>query len=102
MPLDPSDPHDLRPTDEAAIETAHLALDGLSGEDSVRKAVDILKKTDGVTEVHGETAAGTITVTFDAAKRTSPRCTTPCSKAATTPRARRRIDPAAGVRKRVG
>ena len=72
MPLDPSDPHDLRPTDEAAIETAHLAVDGLSGEDSVKKAVDILKNTDGVTEVHGQTAAGIITVTFDARKTHVP------------------------------
>ena len=72
MALDPSDPHDLRPTEEAAIETAHLAVDGLSGEDSVKKAVDILKKTDGVTEVHGQTAAGIITVTFDARKTHVP------------------------------
>ena len=72
MALDPSDPHDLRPTDEAAIETAHLAVDGLSGEDSVQKAVDILKNTDGVTEVHGQTAAGVITVTFDARKTHVP------------------------------
>ncbi len=72
MALDPSDPHDLRPTDEAAIETAHLAVDGLSGEDSVKKAVDILKKTDGVMEVHGQTAAGIITVTFDARKTHVP------------------------------
>ncbi len=72
MPLDPSDPHDLRPTDEAAIETAHLAVDGLSGEDSIKKAVDILKNTDGVTEVHGQTAAGVITVTFDARKTHVP------------------------------
>ena len=72
MPLDPSDPHDLRPTEEASIETAHLAVDGLSGEDSVRKAVGILKGVDGVTEVHGQTAAGIITVTFDARKTHVP------------------------------
>ena len=49
MTLDPSDPHDLRPTEEAAIETAHLAMDGLTEEDSVPKVVAILKKVDGVT-----------------------------------------------------
>ena len=72
MPLDPSDPHDLRPTEEAAIETAHLAVDGLTDQDSVQKVVDILKKVDGVTEVHGQNAAGTVTVTFDARKTHVP------------------------------
>ena len=72
MTLDPSDPHDLRPTDEAAIETAHLAMDGFSGEDSVQKVIDILKKVDGVKEAHGEVASGIITVTFDARKTHVP------------------------------
>ena len=72
MSLDPSDPHDLRPTDEAAIETAHLAVDGLHDDDSVQKAVGILKKVDGVKEVHGVPASGIITVTFDARKTHAP------------------------------
>lgn len=72
MSLDPSDPHDLRPTEEAAIETAHLAVDGLTEADSVQKAVDTLKKVDGVQEVHGVPASGIITVTFDARKTHVP------------------------------
>ncbi len=72
MELDPSDPHDLRPTEEAAIETAHLAVDGLAEQDSVAKVVDILKKVDGVKEVHGQNAAGMVTVTFDARKTHVP------------------------------
>ncbi len=71
-PLDPSDPHDLRSTDEAAIEIAHLAVDGFSDDDSVKKVVDVLKKVDGVQEVHGEVASGMITVTFDARKTHVP------------------------------
>ena len=71
-PLDPSDPHDLRPTEEAAIETAHFATDGLTEEDSVQKVVDVLKAVDGVQEVHGEVASGMITVTFDARKTHVP------------------------------
>ena len=72
MPLDPSDPHDLRSTDEASIETAHLAMDGLSEEDSVQKVIAILKKVDGVREVHGTPASGIVTVTFDARKTHVP------------------------------
>ena len=72
MSLDPSDPHDLRPTEEAAIETAHLAVDGLTEEDSVKKAVEILKKVAGVQEAHGVPASGIITVTFDARKTHVP------------------------------
>ena len=72
MSLDPSDPHDLRPTEEAAIETAHLAVDGLTQQDSVQKVVDTLKSVDGVQEVHGEVASGIITVTFDARKTHVP------------------------------
>ena len=72
MPLDPADPHDLRPTEEAAIETAHLAMDGLTSEDSIAHVVDMLKKVDGVQEVHGENASGVITVTFDARKTHVP------------------------------
>ncbi len=70
--LDPADPHDLRPSKEAAIETAHLAVDGLTEQDSVQKAVDALKAVDGVQEVHGEVASGMITVTFDARKTHVP------------------------------
>ncbi len=72
MTLDPADPHDLRPTEEAAIETAHLAMDGFTGEDSVQKVVEILKRVDGVREVHGEVASGMITVVFDARKTHVP------------------------------
>ncbi len=72
MPLDPADPHDLRPTEEAAIETAHLAMDGLTQEDSVTHVVEMLKKVDGVHEVHGENASGVVTVTFDARKTHVP------------------------------
>ena len=72
MSLDPSDPHDLRPTEEAAIETAHLAVDGLTEADSVKEAVGILKKVDGVREVNGVPASGIITVTFDARKTHVP------------------------------
>ena len=72
MTLDPSDPHDLRPTEEAAIETAHIATDGLHEEDSVQKAVDILKQVNGVLEAHGEVASGIITVKFDARKTHVP------------------------------
>ena len=72
MSLDPSDPHNLEPVAEAAIETAHLALDGLTDEDSVQKAVAVLKKVDGVTEVHGVPASGIVTVTFDARKTHVP------------------------------
>ena len=72
MPLDPSDPHDLRPTEEAAIETANLAMDGLTAEDSVRKVVDILKGVDGVHDAHGVPASGIVTVTFDARKTHVP------------------------------
>ncbi len=72
MSLDPSDPHDLRPTDEAAIETANLAVEGLTAEDSVQEAVGILKKVDGVREVHGVPASGLLTVTFDARKTHVP------------------------------
>ncbi len=64
--MDPSDPHDLRNTAEAAIETAHLALDGSGAQDSIAKAVDLLKAVKGVREVHGENASGILTVTFDA------------------------------------
>ena len=72
MSLDPSDPHDLRPTEEAAIETAQIATDGLHEEDSVQKAVDILKGVEGVLEAHGEVASGIITVKFDARKTHVP------------------------------
>ena len=72
MSLDPSDPHDLRATEEAAIETAHIATDGLTEEDSVQKVVETLKAVDGVKEVHGEVASGIITVTFDARKTHVP------------------------------
>ena len=72
MSLDPADPHDLRPTDEAAIETVHLAMDGLTKEDSVAHVVAMLKKMDGVQEAHGETASGIITITFDARKTHIP------------------------------
>lgn len=72
MSLDPSDPHDLRPTEEAAIETAHLAVDGFTEQDSVQKVVEILKNIDGVHEAHGEVASGIITVTFDARKTHVP------------------------------
>ncbi len=72
MSLDPSDPHDLRPTEEAAIETAHLAVDGLTEKDSVQKAVDVLKQVDGVQDVHGEKGGGVISVTFDARKTHVP------------------------------
>ena len=72
MSLDPSDPHDLRPTDEAAIETAQLALDGLTEQDSVQKVIDILKKVNGVQDAHGVPASGIVTVTFDARKTHVP------------------------------
>ncbi len=72
MPLDPSDPHDLRPTEEASIETAHLVMDGLTAQDSVQKVVDILKKIDGVQDAHGVPASGIVTVTFDARKTHVP------------------------------
>ena len=72
MTLDPSDPPDLRPTEEAAIEPAHLAMDGLSEQDNVQKVIDILKAVDGVQEVHGTPANGMVTVTFDARKTHVP------------------------------
>ena len=72
MPLDPSDPHDLRPTEEAAIETASLAMDGLNAEDSVQKVVDVLKQVEGVQDAHGVPASGIVTVTFDARKTHVP------------------------------
>ena len=72
MPLDPADPHDLRPTEEAAVETAHLAMDGLTEQDSVQKVIDILKKVDGVQDAHGVPASGIVTVTFDARKTHVP------------------------------
>lgn len=72
MALDPSDPHDLRPTEEASIETAHLAMDGLTAEDSVAKVVNILQQVDGVQEAHGVAASGIVTVTFDARKTHVP------------------------------
>ena len=72
MSLDPSDPHDLRPTEEAAIETAHLAVEGLTEHDSVQEALGILKKVNGVREATGEPASGIITVTFDARKTHVP------------------------------
>lgn len=72
MSLDPSDPHDLRPTEEAAIETAHLAVDGLHEEDSVRKVVEVLRQVDGVQHAEGVPASGIITVTFDARKTHVP------------------------------
>ena len=72
MSLDPSDPHDLRPTDEATIETAHIATDGLTEQDSVDKVVNTLKGVDGVLEVQGEVASGIITVKFDARKTHVP------------------------------
>jgi hypothetical protein len=72
MSLDPSDPHDLRPTDEASIETVHLAMDGLTRDDSVQHAVEVLRKMVGVQDVHGENASGIITVVFDARKTHVP------------------------------
>ncbi len=72
MTLDPSDPHNLRPTDEAAIETVHLAMDGLTREDSVAHVVEILKQLDGVHDAHGQNANGIITITFDARKTHVP------------------------------
>ncbi len=72
MSLDPADPHDLRPTDKAAIETAQLAMDGLTEADNVQKVVDILQAVDGVQEVHGTPASGMVTVTFDARKTHVP------------------------------
>ena len=69
---DPADPYDLRPTEQAAIETARLAMDGFGDENSIQKAIGILKKIDGVQEAHGEAAAGIITVTFDARKTHVP------------------------------
>jgi copper chaperone CopZ len=64
--MEPSDPHDLRNTEEAAIETAHLEIEGSGEQDSVTKAIGVLKKVEGVREVHGENASGIVTVTFDA------------------------------------
>jgi copper chaperone CopZ len=64
--LDPSDPHDLRNTEEAAIETALLEIEGAQKGDSVAKAVAVLKGVKGVREVHGENASGIVTVKFDA------------------------------------
>ena len=72
MSLDPADPHDLRSTDEAAIETVQLAVDGLTEKDSVARVADILKQVDGVSDVHGQNASGMITVTFDARKTHVP------------------------------
>ena len=72
MPLDPADPHDLRPTEEAAIETAQLAMDGLTEQDSVQRVIDILKNVDGVQDAHGVPASGIVTVTFDARKTHVP------------------------------
>ncbi len=72
MMLDPSDPHDLRPTEEASIETVHLAMDGLTREDSVPRVVELLKAMDGIQEVHGENASGIVTVIFDARKTHVP------------------------------
>ena len=72
MPLDPADPHDLRPTEEASIEIANLAMDGLTEQDSVQTVVDILKKVDGVQDAHGVPANGIVTVTFDARKTHVP------------------------------
>ena len=72
MPLDPSDPHDLRPTEQASIETIHLAMDGLTEKDSVAHVVEMLKKMDGVQDAHGANASGIITVTFDARKTHAP------------------------------
>ena len=85
MTLDPSDPHDLRPTEEASIETVHLAMDGLTKEDSVAHVVEVLKKMDGVREVHGENASGIITVTFDARKTHVPALHDGLLKAGYTP-----------------
>ncbi len=68
MSLDPSDPHDLRSTEEAAIETAHLAVE----KDAVEKAVETLRQVEGVQDVHGEAATGTVSVTFDARKTHVP------------------------------
>jgi hypothetical protein len=70
--MEPSDPHDLRNTAEAAIETAHLAIEGLGEKDSVAKAVAVLKRVQGVREVHGENASGILTVTFDARRTHVP------------------------------
>jgi copper chaperone CopZ len=64
--MEPSDPHDLRNTEQAAIETVHLEIEGSSEQDSVAKAVEVLKKVKGVREVHGENPSGIVTVTFDA------------------------------------
>ncbi len=64
--LDPSDPHDLRNTEEAALETALLEIEGASQSDNVAKAVEVLRKVKGVREVHGENASGMVTVKFDA------------------------------------
>ena len=64
--MEPSDPHDLRNTEDAAIETERIAIDGLGEEDSVSEAVHLLRKVRGVREVHGENASGILTVTFDA------------------------------------
>ena len=85
MTLDPSDPHDLRPTEEASIETVHLAMDGLTKEDSVAHVVELLKKMPGVHEVHGENASGIITVTFDARKTHAPELQDGLLKAGYTP-----------------
>ena len=72
MPLDPADPHNLRPTEEAAIETVNLAMDGLTEHDSVQTVVEILRKVDGVNDAHGVPASGIVTVTFDARKTHVP------------------------------
>ena len=64
--MEPSDPHDLRNTDDAAIETVHLAIEGSGKSDSVTKAGEALKKAPGVLNVDGENASGILTVTFDA------------------------------------
>jgi copper chaperone CopZ len=64
--MDPSDAHDLRNTEEAAIETAHLAIEGFSEHDSLKEAANVLKKIEGVRDVHCDNAGGTLAVTFDA------------------------------------
>ena len=85
MTLDPSDPHDLRPTEEAAIETAHLAMDGLTKEDSVAHVVELLKKMPGVHDAHGANASGIVTSVFDARKPHVPDLQDGLLKAGYTP-----------------
>jgi copper chaperone CopZ len=72
MMTNPSDPHDLRPTDKAVLETDTIALAGVMQEGHARAIEKALRDAEGVRKVKMNLSAEQVTVTFDARRTHVP------------------------------